>query len=107
MIERLCLPNPALSAQGLIYLVGGSALDCIHDFGKGAYSWRVWIHQRSEDDVNVIGHDHSCLKIKLGAFLVQAAIERDASDLGWQDPAMIGAEGQEVRLVVTLQMRQL
>ncbi len=55
----------------------------------------------------MIGHYDNNPKFYLGSLIVQTGIQHKAASGFGKYPAMMGAESQEVRLVVALQMRKL
>jgi hypothetical protein len=57
--------------------------------------------------VHVIWHDCGGVKEVLKVVVVQTALQRDGTSDIRQDPSMKCAEGHEVALVITLQMREL
>lgn len=55
----------------------------------------------------MVGHNDRNAKIEFLAIVVQAAVENNRPNLCGKHPAAIGAESDEVRLVINLQMRKL
>jgi len=64
------------------------------------------VDQRSEDQVNMIRHDHSRVKKMLGVAVVKTASQSDRSRHVRQNPPLERTKCNKVPLVVALQMRQ-
>jgi hypothetical protein len=57
--------------------------------------------------MDMIGHDNRNLQIVLCLVIVQTAIEDDVSNAFRQHRSTFGTEGNEMRLIVALQVRKL
>ena len=66
----------------------------------------TFIGKRRKNHVNMVGHDGHAQVISF-VVIVHAAIERDLTRPIRQYAAMFRNEGDEMRLVIALQMRQI
>jgi hypothetical protein len=56
--------------------------------------------------MRMIWHDYGYVQVISDPMIVEAARENDVAGPVWQDAAIPGHEGDEVRFIVTLQVRE-
>ena len=96
-----------MAVQPLIDRMRRCSLDCLHDLGKRKYPTPDFIGQRRDDEVYVIRHDNDHAEVVSLLVIVHTALENDLSRPVRQYAAPFRYKGDEVRLAITLQMRQV
>jgi hypothetical protein len=107
VIKGFLLPDLALASQAQVDQVGRSSLDGFRDFCQCIDLHFRFVDQRGEDHVRVVGHDHHSVEINLPLIFVEAGIEHHGARPIGEQPPLVSAEGEEVRLEVTLKMRKI
>ena len=107
VIERLWLPNPALTPQLFVNSMGRKPLDRIHDLGERINLHGPLVDQRREDHMNMIGHHDRDPQVDSLPVMMQTALQHDRTHTLRKHPAPISAERDEMLFVITLKMRKL
>lgn len=105
-IEGFSLPNLSAASESFIDLMSSGTLYRTYYLGYRE-RFATLIDHRFEQKVNVIGHDNTAKQVCAKLIFMKAAREDDIARFGWEGPTLIGAEGHEQQLAVTLQMRQV
>jgi hypothetical protein len=54
----------------------------------------------------MVGHDHGNVQVKSDVMIVKAALQHDGTSPARQETAILSAEGYEMRLAITLEVRE-
>jgi len=107
MIERLLLPNRATPSQFLVDRSGRSAFDRLKNPNQGKDLPPVLIGHWRENQMRMIGHDHSNVQFVSLAMIVATSGEHNIPSGRRQYPPEFRHKGDEVRREVFLQMRKI
>jgi hypothetical protein len=102
VIERFLLPDGATATQTFVYQMGRRPLYCIENLRHGPGSLFLFVDERNQDHVDMIGHYDSYSQIVPGAVVMQARVHDYFASHAWQLPTLERAEGHEMRFVVSL-----
>ena len=70
-IERFFLSHPAMTGAQSIDQMSRPPFDRIHDFTRRVNFASPFVNQRSEDQMNMIGHDHHRVNIHFSSMIMQ------------------------------------
>jgi len=102
MIKGFCLPDVPSPMQGAVDFVSRCALNCVGNFCERAYCGFFEIDHRGKDEMHMVRHYNDYSQVVLNTIVVQAAIQGDGASGFGEDPPMISAKGEEMRLIVSL-----
>ena len=94
VVEGLFLPQRALASQESIHAPGGDALDLFHNRGQRVGP-AVFVKQRGEQEMHVIGHDDSGFEVDAPAVVIEAMGQDEIARGTGQGIAVDFAEGNK------------
>jgi hypothetical protein len=82
-----------------------STFDPVHDLGQRAGF--LLVHQRGEDQMDVVRHYDNSVGEHRRSIVVKAAVQGNRTRVVRQNPALMSAERNKMWLAVSLQVRKL
>ena len=79
MIEGFIRPHRTASVCILVDGMGRGALDCLSYVLKADHLRSLVIHQRPENEMNVIRHHYRCIQVVSSGVIMKAALQDDVS----------------------------
>src|SRR4029077_3523599 len=107
MIERLVLPHRSPRTLPLVDHVRGGALDHIEDLRRGINLLPARVNQWGEDKVHMLWHDHRSMELMALGVVVNAGGEGNIPSPAGENGTAMSDEGDEMWLVVALQVSEL